>query len=83
MEVIKTNEPCRLCGAFTNPEDSASKYLQCSKYVLISMIKNKGVPLKYGFTRSKCDLVDILVRLDNGVDHQTILEEQRNTLYNS
>ena len=94
MEVIKTNEstpllsgmassmPCQLCGMTKICEDPAPKYMQFSKFILISMIKKKGLALKYGFTRSKPDLVDILVRLDNGVDHQVILQEQRNALCN-
>lgn len=78
MDVIKTK--CRLCGAVTE-NTQPPNYCQYSKYILIAMIKNKGVPIKYGFTRSKPDLVHILNRLDSGVDPEVIVKEQRDTLY--
>lgn len=78
MDVIKTK--CRLCGAITTDEQPPN-YCQYSKYILISMIKNKGVPIKYGFTRSKPDLVKILTRLDSGIEPEVIAKEQRDTLY--
>jgi len=80
MENIKTKK-CKTCGAETNIEDLPPNYSNYSKYILISMIKKKGLALKYGFTRSKPELVEILTRLDEGVDPKEILKEQRDLLY--
>lgn len=75
-----TNGACSLCGA-KKQEGTPTNYIQLSKYILITMIKKKGLHLKYGFTRSKLELVHILNRLDQGTDPETIMKEQRDALF--
>lgn len=73
MEVIKTEAPVITI---------APNYYQYSKFMLISMIKGRDVPLKYGFSRTKSELIQILMRLDAGELPRTILNEQKVALYN-
>ena len=48
--------------------DNRFKYMNQPKYAIIRLINERNCKLKYAFTRTKIELVEVLHLLDNGAN---------------
>jgi len=56
--------------------DKRLDYYYTSKYSLINMLNDRNCRLKYAFTRTKLQLIELLHRLDNGEDGRVVARDE-------